>query len=247
MDWEHFEEPWKSRWTNSKTDFHSIENRNRLQQEKLIFSCDGFSRRAHLAIESNGCVLLCKIVCHVAITWNFPLYPFFLAIVVRSVTTEVVTLRDNSNDYFATHSGWLGYSRKTKWELVIRDKNFLDLNTWVITVDTRFVLLFLEFTKKDISECLRAKLWKFDSSPWKPLLKILAARWFLLSWAFAFKKTRAKRVHSCFWGFRGACPLNKITEWEFITVVKKYPLCILAYFFLNLWTFSRNLKKLPLD
>ena len=45
LDWEHFEEPWKSRWTNSKTDFHSIENRNRLQQEKLIFSCDGFSRR----------------------------------------------------------------------------------------------------------------------------------------------------------------------------------------------------------
>ena len=46
LDWEHFEEPWKSRWTNSKTDFHSIENRNRLQQEKLIFSCDGFSWRA---------------------------------------------------------------------------------------------------------------------------------------------------------------------------------------------------------
>ena len=36
----------------------------------------------------------------------------------------------NCNDYFATHSGWLGYSRKTKWELVIRDKNFLDLNIW---------------------------------------------------------------------------------------------------------------------
>ena len=37
---------------------------------------------------------------------------------------------------------------KTKWELVIRDKNFLDLNTWLSLVDTRFVLLFLEFTKK---------------------------------------------------------------------------------------------------
>ena len=38
--------------------------------------------------------------------------------------------------------------KKTKWELVIRDKNFLDLNTWLSLVDTRFVLLFLEFTKK---------------------------------------------------------------------------------------------------
>ena len=28
--------------------------------------------------------------------------------------------------------------------------------------------------------------------------------------SFAFKKTRAKRVHSAFGGF-GACPLNKIT------------------------------------
>ena len=128
-----------------------------------------------------------------SVTWQsrgiFLCIPF-LAIVVRSVTTEVVTLRDNSNDYFATHSGWLGYSKKTKWELVIRDKNFLDLNTWLSLVDTRFVLLFLEFTKKDISECLRAKLWKFDSSPSeKPLLKILAARWFLLSWALLLKNT----------------------------------------------------------
>ena len=187
-----------------------------------------------------------------SVTWQsrgiFLCIPF-LAIVVRSVTTEVVTLRDNSNDYFATHSGWLGYSRKkTKWELVIRDKNFLDLNTWLSLVDTRFVLLFLEFTKKILASVYERS---YESSilppSEKPLLKILAARWFLLSWAFAFKKTRAKRVHSCFWGFRGACPLNKITEWEFITVVKKYPLCILAYFFLNLWTFSRNLKKLPLD
>ena len=138
--------------------------------------------------------------------------------------------------------------KKTKWELVIRDKNFLDLNTWLSLVDTRFVLLFLEFTKKILASVYERS---YESSilppSEKPLLKILAARWFLLSWAFAFKKTRAKRVHSCFWGFRGACPLNKITEWEFITVVKKYPLCILAYFFLNLWTFSRNLKKLPLD
>ena len=38
-----------------------------------------------------GAFLPCKIVCHVAITWNFPLYPF-LVIVVQSVTTEVVTL-----------------------------------------------------------------------------------------------------------------------------------------------------------
>ena len=97
--------------------------------------------------------------------------------------------------------------KKTKWELVIRDKNFLDLNTWLSLVDTRFVLLFLEFTKKILASVYERS---YESSiippSEKPLLKILAARWFLLSWAFAFKKTRAKRVHSCFWGFRGACP-----------------------------------------
>ena len=136
---------------------------------------------------------------------------------------------------------------KTKWELVIRDKNFLDLNTWLSLVDTRFVLLFLEFTKKILASVYERS---YESSilppSEKPLLKILAARWFLLSWAFAFKKTRAKRVHSAFGGFGGLAPEQDL-EWEFITVVKKYPLCILAYFFLNLWTFSRNLKKLPLD
>ena len=194
-----------------------------------------------------GAFLPCKIVCHVAITWNFPLYPFSSYRCTKRHYRSSDTLY-NCNDYFATHSGWLGYSRKkTKWELVIRDKNFLDLNTGCHCRHS-FCFALSRIHKKDISECLRAKLWKFDYSPSeKPLLKILAARWFLLSWAFAFKKTRAKRVHSCFWGFRGACPLNKITEWEFITVVKKYPLCMLAYFFLNLWFLSLRLQKLPLD
>ena len=73
---------------------------------------------------------------------------------------------------FATIRDGSATPEKTKWELVIRDKNFLDLNTWLSLVDTRFVLLFLEFTKKDISECLRAKLWKFDYSPlWKTAFK----------------------------------------------------------------------------
>ena len=93
--------------------------------EPTIFD---FSRRAHLAIESTGAFLPCKIVCHVAITWNFPLYPFFSYRCTKRHYRSSDTLY-NCNDYFATHSGWLGYSRKTKWELVIRDKNFLDLNT----------------------------------------------------------------------------------------------------------------------
>ena len=163
-----------------------------------------FFPKGHLAIESNGCVFAMQ---KLSVTWQsrgiFLCIPF-LAIVVQSVTTEVVTLRDNSNDYFATHSGWLGYSKKTKWELVIRDKNFLDLNTWLSLVDTRFVLLFLEFTKKILASVYERS---YESSilppSEKPLLKILAARWFLLSWAFAFKKTRAKRVHSAFGGFGG--------------------------------------------
>ena len=42
IDRKYPKKPWKGRWANSKTNFHSIENRNRLQQEKLIFSCDWF-------------------------------------------------------------------------------------------------------------------------------------------------------------------------------------------------------------
>ena len=124
----------------------------------------GFSRR-RIAIESNGCVLLCKNCLSRGNRGIFLCIPF-LAIVVRSVTTEVVTLRDNSNDYFATHSGWLGYSKKTKWELVIRDKNFLDLNTWLSLVDTRFVLLFLEFTKKILASVYERS---YESSILPPL------------------------------------------------------------------------------
>ena len=59
---------------------------------------------------------------------------------------------------------------KTKWELVIRDKNFLDLNTWLSLVDTRFVLLFLEFTKKILASVYE-RSWKFDSSLWKTAFK----------------------------------------------------------------------------
>ena len=128
--------------------------------------------------------------------------------------------------------------KKTKWELVIRDKNFLDLNTWLSLVDTRFVLLFLEFTKKILASVYERS---YESSiippSEKPLLKILAARWFLLSWAFAFKKTRAKRVHSAFGGFGGLSPWTRSRRWEFITVVKKYPLCILAISFKPLISF----------
>ena len=106
-----------------------------------------FSRRAHLAIESNGCVFAMQ---KLSVTWQsrgiFLCIPF-LAIVVQSVTTEVVTLRDNF--MLCRHPfGMAKNSRLGKWELVIRDKNFLDLNTWLSLVDTRFVLLFLEFTKK---------------------------------------------------------------------------------------------------
>ena len=52
----------------------------------------------------------------------------FVVIVVQSVTTEVVTLRDNSNDYFATHSGWLGYSEKNQRELCNQGGKFLNFD-----------------------------------------------------------------------------------------------------------------------
>ena len=81
----------------------------------------------------------------------------------------------------------------------------------------------------------------------KPLLKILAARWFLLSWAFAFKKKHERSEFIVAFGGFGGLPLNKITEWEFITVVKKYPLCILALNLFCFWFFPiflRNLLKI---
>ena len=70
----------------------------------------------------------------------------------------------------------------------------------------------------------------------KPLLKILAARWFLLLWGFAFEKIRAKRVHSCLcscsWGVGGEAP-ELSHKREFSNVVRKVPLCVLAYYFLK--------------
>ena len=76
-----------------------------------------------------GAFCSAKIVCHVAITWNFPLYPFFLVIVVQSVTTEVVTLCTTLMIISPPIRDGSATPEKTKWELVIRDKNFLDLNT----------------------------------------------------------------------------------------------------------------------
>ena len=140
--------------------------------------------------------------------------------------------------------------KKTKWELVIRDKNFLDLNTWLSLVDTRFVLLFLEFTKKDISECLRATQWKFDYSPSeKQLLKYWLLDGFtIVSFCFWKDTSAASAIFALAFAFAvgvSGLALNKVTKWEFITVVKKYPLCILALCFLNLWTFPLICRNCP--
>ena len=82
-----------------------------------------------------------------SVTWQsrgiFLCIPF-LVIVVQSVTTEVVTLCTTVMIISPPiRDGSATPEKKTKWELVIRDKNFLDLNTWLSLVDTRFVLLFL--------------------------------------------------------------------------------------------------------
>ena len=113
-----------------------------IMKKKVNLQFFDFSRRAHLAIESNGCVFAMQ---KLSVTWQsrgiFLCIPF-LAIVVQSVTTEVVTLCTTVM-LFRHPFGMARLLRKTKWELVIRDKNFLDLNTWLSLVDTRFVLLFL--------------------------------------------------------------------------------------------------------
>ena len=117
-----------------------------------------FSRRAHLAIESNGRVFAMQ---KLSVTWQsrgiFLCIPF-LAIVVQSVTTEVVTLCTTVMIISPPIRDGSATPKKTKWELVIRDKNFLDLNTWLSLVDTRFCFALSIIHKKDISECLRAKL-----------------------------------------------------------------------------------------
>ena len=65
---------------------------NEKKGEPTIFD---FPRRTHFTIESNRCVFALQ---KLSVTWQsrgiFFCIPF-LAIVVRSVTTEVVTLRDN--------------------------------------------------------------------------------------------------------------------------------------------------------
>ena len=68
----------------------------------------------------------------------------------------------------------------------------------------------------------------------------------LLSWAFAFKKHERSEFIVAFGGF-GACPPEQGHGVGIYHGSEKYPLCILAYFFLNLWFLSLRLKKLPLD
>ena len=90
-------------------------------------------------------------------------------------------------------------------------------------VDTRFVLLFLEFTKKILASVYERSYESSIISPSeKPLLKILAARWFYYRELFAFKKTRAKRVHSCFCflGVSGGLPLIPVAQ------KGRSPLCV---------------------
>ena len=98
------------------TDATADQWENKLEEFGVVFSHDEIPEGRTLPLSPMGAFCSAKIVCHASITWNFFCSPF-VVIVVQSVTTEVVTLRDNSNDYFATHSGWLGYSKKIKREL----------------------------------------------------------------------------------------------------------------------------------
>ncbi|WP_216077000.1 hypothetical protein, partial [Acinetobacter baumannii] len=64
------------------------DNRNRLQQEKLILVVMGFSQKEYFTIQFNGCVFALQ---KLSVTWQsrgiFFCIPF-LAIVVQSVTTD---------------------------------------------------------------------------------------------------------------------------------------------------------------
>ena len=82
---------------------------------------------------------------------------------------------------------------------VIREKTFLIL---ILVCHSQTLVLFCSFwnSQKKILASVYERSYESSIIPpsEKPLLKILAARWFLLLWGFAFEKIRAKRVHSCF-------------------------------------------------
>ena len=63
--------------------------------------------------------------------------------------------------------------------------------------------------------------------------------------SFAFKKHERSEFIVAFGGFEGLSP-EQGHGWEFITVVKKYPLYPCLFLFKPLISFLR-LKKLPLD
>ena len=64
-------------------------------EKKVNLQFFDFSRRAHFTIESNRCVFALQNCLSRGNHVEFSSVSLFLAIVVRSVTTEVVTLRDN--------------------------------------------------------------------------------------------------------------------------------------------------------
>ena len=61
----------------------------------------------------------------------------------------------------------------------------------------------------------------------KTAFKILAARWFYYRALLLKRHKRSEAIFAFAVGVSGLA-LNKVTKWEFITVVKKCPLCILA-------------------
>ena len=64
-------------------------------EKKVNLQFFDFPRRAHFTIESNRCVFALQNCLSRGNHVEFSSVSLFLVIVVRSVTTEVVTLRDN--------------------------------------------------------------------------------------------------------------------------------------------------------
>ena len=91
-----------------------------------------------------------------------------------------LAIREKSSIFSMEVRGGKPLNPKSK-NTVIREKTFLILIPCLSLVDTRFVLLFLEFTKKILASVYeRLNESSINSPSGKPLLKILAARWFLL-------------------------------------------------------------------
>ena len=84
------------------TDATADQWENKLEEFGVVFSHDEIPEGRTLPLSPMGAFLLCKNCLSRVHHVEFFSVALLWSSLYKSVTTEVVTLRDNSNDYFAT-------------------------------------------------------------------------------------------------------------------------------------------------